>query len=260
MAVYKVIAYQIADSLDIKGLKGAFKARLHFSDSDELFYEESPDHYIYIFKYGVVSFFNFEAIEASNFLQFISSFCRNRFTEDLSDAFFIETNAPENKITYNKIDITGNEREVIRMIMLNVSESVALDHYSQQTSRLMEETNAHTQVLEKRGRLIISGTSLKKFIGKTLLLKNRISANLYIFDSPDETWENEQLDKLDSELKKHFELQDRFRNVSEGLSIVKENLELFKDILQYRNSVRLEWVIIVLIAIEVIHFLAVQIF
>jgi uncharacterized Rmd1/YagE family protein len=260
MAIYKVIAYQIADSLDIKGLKGAFKARLHYSDSDELFYEESPDHYIYIFKYGVVSFFNFEAIEASNFLQFISSFCRNRFTEDLSDAFFIETNASENRITYNKIDITGNEREVIRMIMLNVSESVALDHYSQQTSRLMEETNDHTQVLEKRGRLIISGTNLKRFIGKTLLLKNRISANLYIFDSPDETWENEQLDKLDSELKKHFELQDRFRNISEGLSIVKENLELFKDILQYRNSVRLEWVIIVLIAIEVIHFLAVQIF
>ena len=260
MAVYKVIAYQIADSLDIRGLKGAFKARLHYSDSDELFYEESPDHYIYIFKYGVVSFFNFEAIEASNFLQFIASFCRNRFTEDMSDAFFIETNASENKITYNKIDITGNQREVIRMIMLNVSESVALDHYSQQTSRLMEETNDHTQVLEKKGRLIISGTSLKKFIGKTLLLKNRISANLYIFDSPDETWENEQLDKLDSELKKHFELQDRFRNVSEGLSIVKENLELFKDILQYRNSVRLEWVIIVLIAIEVIHFLAVQIF
>jgi required for meiotic nuclear division protein 1 len=260
MTVYKVIAYQISDSLDIKGLRGAFKAKLHYSDSDELFYEESPDHYIYIFKYGVVSFFNFEAIEASNFLQFISSFCRNRFTEDLSDAFFIETNAPENRITYNKIDITGNEREVIRMIMLNVSESVALDHYSQQTSRLMEETNDHTQVLEKKGRLIISGTNLKKFIGKTLLLKNRISANLYIFDSPDETWENEQLDKLDSELKKHFELQDRFRNVSEGLSIVKENLELFKDILQYRNSVRLEWVIIVLIAIEVIHFLAVQIF
>ena len=260
MAVYKVIAYQISDSLDIKGLKGAFKAKLHFSDSDALFFEERPDHYIYIFKYGVVSFFNFEPIEASNFLQFISSFCKNRFTEDLSDAFFIETNAAENKITYNKIDITETDREIIRMIMLNVSESVALDYYSQQTSMLLEETNNHTQVLEKKGRLTISGTNLKKYIGKTLLLKNRISANLYIFDSPDETWENERLDKLDGELKKHFELQDRFRNISEGLTIVKENLELFKDILQYRNSVYLEWVIIILIAIEVIHFLAVEIF
>jgi uncharacterized Rmd1/YagE family protein len=38
------------------------------------------------------------------------------------------------------------------------------------------------------------------------------------------------------------------------LGIVKDNLELFKDILQYRNSVVLEWIIIILISIEVINF------
>jgi uncharacterized Rmd1/YagE family protein len=48
-------------------------------------------------------------------------------------------------------------------------------------------------------------------------------------------------------------LQARFRNIQEGLEIVKENLELFKDLLQYRNSVALEWVIIILILVEVIN-------
>jgi uncharacterized Rmd1/YagE family protein len=96
---------------------------------------------------------------------------------------------------------------------------------------------------------------LKKYIGKTLLLKNLIAQNLYIFDSPEETWDNERLDKLHIELKRHLDLQDRARSVSEELSIVKENLELFKDILQYRNSVYLEWVVIILIAVEVVNFL-----
>jgi len=105
----------------------------------------------------------------------------------------------------------------------------------------------------KKGRLAVSGRKLKKFIGKTLLIKSRIAENLYIFDSPPETWENEQLDKLHGELKKSFDLHDRFRDVSEGLGIVKDNLELFKDILQYRNSLMLEWIVIILIAIEVIH-------
>jgi uncharacterized Rmd1/YagE family protein len=160
----------------------------------------------------------------------------------------------EDKISYNKIEIISADRKALRMIMLNVSQSVALDYYSEQTTQLMEDTNYHTQILEKKGRLAISGTKLKKFIGKTLLLKNRIAENLYIFDSPPETWEDERLDKLNTELKRNFELTERFRNVSEGLGIVKENLELFRDILQYRNSVFLEWIIIVLIAIEVIHF------
>jgi required for meiotic nuclear division protein 1 len=252
--MYKVISYQVADSIDIRSLRSAFKAHLHYSDSDELFYEERSDHYIYIFKYGVVSFLNYEAMEASSFLQFLVPFCKNKFTQDLSDEFLIVPDAKADKIGYNKVEIISADREVLRMIMLNVSQSVALDYFSEQTTALLEETNYHTQILEMKGKLAISGLNLKKFIGKTLLLKNRIAENLYIFDSPAETWEDERLDKLHNDLKRNFELQERFRNVSEGLGIVKENLELFKDILQYRNSVFLEWIVIILIAVEVVHF------
>ena len=76
---------------------------------------------------------------------------------------------------------------------------------------------------------------------------------MYIFDSPEETWEDEELNKLDQGLKKTFELQARFRNVQEGLAIVKENLDLLKDLLQNRNSARLEWIIIILIMVEVVN-------
>lgn len=258
--MYKVISYQIADSIDIKNFRAAFKADLAYGDADELFYQVDKERYVYVFKYGVVSFLNYDAVDTSSFLQFIKPFCRNPFGESLSDEFLVETGAPENKVGHNKIEISSTERPVLQMIMLNVSQSVALDYFSELTIRLMEETNFHTQILEKKGRLSISGKNLKKFIGKTLLLKNRIAENLYIFDSPPETWENERLDKLHTDLKRNFDLTERFRNVSEGLGIVKDNLELFKDILQYRNSVFLEWVIIVLIAIEVAHFLFEKVF
>jgi len=144
--------------------------------------------------------------------------------------------------------------------MLNVSQSVSLDYYLELTNKLLEETNYHTQILEKRGRLDISGKRLKKYIGKTLNLKNRIAENLYIFDSPEETWEDENLNRLDVGLKKTFDLQSRFRTIQEGLGIVKENLELFKDLLQYRNSIVLEWIIIILIFVEVINLFIEKIF
>jgi required for meiotic nuclear division protein 1 len=252
--VYKVVSYQIADSIDIKSFKAAFKAELAFGDADELFYQVMDSRYVYVFKYGVVSFLNYDALETSAFLQFVEPFCKNLFGESLNDEFLVETGAEETSVSHNKIAIRSAERPVLQMIMLNVSQSVALDYYSELTSRLLEETNYHTQILEKKGRLSISGKNLKKFIGKTLLLKNRIAENLYIFDSPPETWEDERLDKLYTDLKKNFDLTERFRNVSEGLGIVKDNLELFKDILQYRNSVFLEWIVIILIGIEVLHF------
>lgn len=257
--MYKVIAFQIADSIDIKAYRDNFRAGLVYGDADELFYEIQGARYVYIFKYGAISFLNYETADISSFLGFIYPFCKNRFKENLTDEFIVETGATEYKMGHNKIEITASDKNTFRIIMLNVSQSVTLDYYSEQTSRLLEETNHHTQILEKKGRLAVSGRNLKKFIGRTLLLKNRIAENLYIFDSPSETWEDEKLDKLYNELKKNFDLQERFRNVSDGLGIVKDNLELFRDILQYRNTVFLEWIIIALIAIEVLHYLLEQV-
>lgn len=249
----KVFSFQLADTIDIKGFKAAFTAEIHHADTDELFYIIDNQKFIYVFKYGIVCFLNHSEVEMSAFIQLISPFCKNPLTERLNDEFDIETDTHRTNFGYNKVEITRADVEDLRLIMLNVSQSVALDHYYQQTNRLLEETNYHTQILERKGKLDIAGIDLKKYIGRTLNLKNRIAENLYIFDSPEETWEDEYLNKLDIGLKKTFDLQARFRTIQEGLQIVKENLELFKDLLQYRNSVVLEWIIIILIFVEVIN-------
>jgi len=249
----QVLSYQIADSIDIKAFKSFFKSDLYYSDSDELFYKTDDEQFIYIFKYGVVCFLNSEAVKRSEFLRIISSYCRNLFDQNLTEEFQILTNAGKNKIGFNSIEIAGSDVEVLRLIMMTVSQSVALDYYEEQTTKLIEETNHHTQILEAKGRLNISGINLKKYIGKTLVLKNRIAENLYIFDSPPETWDDENLTRIHSDLKRTFDLQERFRDIQEGLNIVKDNLELFKDLLQYRNSYRLELIIIILILVEVLN-------
>jgi uncharacterized Rmd1/YagE family protein len=83
-------------------------------------------------------------------------------------------------------------------------------------------------------------------------VKNQISENLYIFDSPDITWENESLNKLNGSLKQTFDLKDRYRYIYERTAIIKEDLELFKDIMDHKESSKLEWIIIILILVEVV--------
>ncbi len=158
----QVLSYQIADSIDIRMFKSAFKADLYFNDTDELFYIIDERQYIYVFKYGVVCFLNYDAIKISEFLRLISSYCRNKFDQSLEEEFKIQTNSGKNKIGFNSIEIIGEDIEVLRLIMLNVSQSVALDYYHEQTTKMMEETNYHTQILETKGRLDISGINLKK--------------------------------------------------------------------------------------------------
>jgi required for meiotic nuclear division protein 1 len=249
----KVLAYQIADSIDMKGFKNSFKAPVHFSDSDEIFYIIDQDKFIYIFKYGVVSFLNYDEVRISEFIRFIAPFCKNFSEAKHREEFEIETEAKEIKFGFNKIEIISPDVDVFRLIMLNVSQSVALDYYYEVANKLLVETSLQTQYLEKKGKLNISGRNLTKYIGRTLNLKSKISENLYIFDSPPETWENEDLNKIDIGLKRTFDLQVRFRHIQESLQIIKENFELFKDIMQYRSSYVLEIIIVILILFEVIN-------
>jgi uncharacterized Rmd1/YagE family protein len=249
----QVQAYQVSDSVDIKAFRPLFTAELYYSDADELFYRVGADQFIYVFKYGVVCFLNCDKVRIVSFLDLVRTQAKNPMADPLNEDFIVETDAAENKISYNKIEVIRTDVEVLRLVMLNVSQSVALDYFSDHTAKLLAETNMHTQQLERRGRLFISGRKLQQFIARTLMLRNNIVENLYIFDSPPETWEDESLNRVDAGLKRNFDLQERFRNIAEGLQIVKDNLDLFRDILKYRHSNTLEWIVIILITVEVVN-------
>lgn len=258
--MYKVLSVQISDNIDIKQFKPACIYELAFSDSDELFYKVNSEKLIYVFRYGVVSFLNHNEAEVITFAKQIEPYCKNFFELSLREEFEVDVNKKEIRFEYNRIEILEPNIDALRIIMLNVSESVALDYYSEQSNLLLTATNEQTLLLERNGKLNISGRNLKKFIGKTINLKNRIIENLYILDSPPEAWDNEYLYKINMELKKTFDIQSRYRNIYEELEIIKDNLGLFIDIMHQRKSSMLEIVVILLILVEVVNLFIEKIF
>ncbi len=157
-----VVSYQVADNIDVRAFRGGYKEGIYHYDADELFYKTGPEDFVYVFKYGVVCFLNYDVAARTAFLQRIMPYCKNVFAQPLSEEFEVETNARENKFGYNKIEIVKADIEVLRLIMLNVSQSVSLDYYSEQTNLLQEETHSHTLKLERKGRLDISGGQSEK--------------------------------------------------------------------------------------------------
>ncbi|WP_053976157.1 RMD1 family protein [Mangrovimonas xylaniphaga] len=250
--MYTVIAYQIAAAIQIRECRNRLGWRLLFSDSDELFYRVAETKFFYIFQYGMVSFFNMSSQEIEDALEKIKPFCRDFMDDRISEEVEVVIQSGILKVEFEQVILPEINSEMVRLVMLNASQSVALNRYSEITEELLIETNRHTQYLETNGKLDISGNKLKRFIGKVLNIKNRISENLYIFDAPIITWENEQLNKLNYDLKQSFDLKDRYNLIHDRIEIIKENLELFKDIMDHNESSRLEWIIIILIVIEVV--------
>jgi uncharacterized Rmd1/YagE family protein len=253
----KILSCQVADSIDIKLFKAAYREKPIYSNSDELFYQPGPAQHIYVSRYGVIAFSNYTEQEIRAFIEFTAGYSKNflNYEPELTDEITVGTDAAENKFGHNQVELVKLRPGSLKIIMLNVSQSVALDYYSNQTELLIGELNNHTVFLEKKGKLDISGTRLKRLIGKTINLRNRINENLYIFDSVPETWEDEELYKIDMEMKKIFDLQTRFRNIQEELKIIRENAGLLIDLMHQRKSSMLELVVILLILVEVVNLL-----
>ncbi|WP_338732780.1 RMD1 family protein [Mangrovimonas cancribranchiae] len=258
--MYQVVAYQVASTIHTKSVKEQLDWELLFSDSDELFYKFSKDQFIYIFQYGMVGFFNLSTDDIGEVLKQLKPFSRNFFQERISETIHVDVQQNILKVAFEKVILPYLDTEMIRLVVLNASQSVALNRYSEITEELLEETNKHTLYLERKGKLDISGNKLKRFIGKTLNIKNKISENLYIFDAPEITWESEQLNRLNTDLKQSFDLTDRYHLIHDRIEIIKENLELFKDIMDHKESSKLEWIIIILILVEVVDMFVVKIF
>lgn len=249
----RIYAYQIAESIDLRLFRRNYTGKEYFANNSEAFYRSDNETYLYVFCYGVVVFCDYDEIKKSECIDFLKPYCKNILAEKMWDEFIVHQAESADVFGYNEIHLSRLEPDVLRIVMLNVGQSAALDYFTQQVSVLLENTKSHTLELEKSGTLRANNKQLLKFIGKTLNMKNSIVENLYIIDSPDETWDDEYLNKIDRVLKNTFDLKDRFRDIDYQLQIVKENLDLFIDMMQHRRSHNLEIIVIVLILFEVIH-------
>ena len=81
--MYKVVAYQVASSINIKSCKQQLSYQLLFQDSDELFYKYQDNAFVYMFQYGMVSFFNMSSQNIEDLLKQIKPNTSNYFSEKL---------------------------------------------------------------------------------------------------------------------------------------------------------------------------------
>ncbi|WP_203257087.1 RMD1 family protein [Hyunsoonleella ulvae] len=247
------VAFKVSESININSLKTIFNQLPIHSDNDELFYNIEDEKYFYAFKYGIICFFNFSSTEIDTSKGRIAFALKGTiFKNPVAENINIILNSSETSIDFDSIKLRDKNPEKIRLIMLNLSQSVALDFYYNIAEQILEDTRRHTNILEEKGKLNINGKKLKRYIGKVLNVKNKISENLYIFESHEVANDDRALDKLNIQLKKKFDLVDRHHSIHHQIDIVKENLDLFKEIMFHRESSRLEITIIILIVIEVI--------
>ncbi len=254
-------AYYLAEQINLKNLKADFTAKLLNQSNSELFYEISEGAYMVVYNYGAVVFANMNQIEMSKSIHLLRNYCHHFIDEKIDEEYYILTNdISDLKFSFNELLTPRLDTQIIKITMLNLAQSVALDYFQNTAESLLNDIKKFAETLESKGTLNLSKKQMLKFIGKSLNTKNKIFENLYIFDTPDVTWNDELIDRLNKGLNATFELKPRYKEIESTFKNIEDNLYLFMELNQHQESNKLEWIIIVLIMIEVVDLFLTKLF
>lgn len=248
----KLSAFLVSNQLDIKGIKSFLDIKPLADTSSELYYGFQNGKYQYFCNYGVIVFCGYSEEEMKWAIKTVSAYQRAPEPAWLRDEFQIQVEeGKDTAFDFNGMVLGRLDDTVMRIIMLNLAQSVALDQYHNVSENLLTEVKGFANQLERTGKLKISRNNMMRFIGRALNTQNEIAENVYIFDAPDLVWDDEYLDKLHAGLMKHLDLRVRFSEIEYTLRIIEDNLTVFREIIHQRESSVLEYIIIILILVEV---------
>lgn len=133
---------------------------------------------------------------------------------------------------------------------LVVSQSVGLEKYEQDLEKHFGQSRqlldlSHSYGLFKRSKLI-------NFAKNLTSIQHSMVSDLFLLDKPNILWDNEEAEHLYNQMAAILELKDRFEIVQYKLSCLREDLNMAVDLFNHKHSEFLEWIIIILIAFEIV--------
>ena len=253
MTKLNAIAYHLTSKVSLKEAVPGVELSEIKSDRSFALLSAGDLAWVYLKSYGGVVFINCDE-------QLIEKVMRSIVDAEVqidqlpSEDYVIEVDAAvQFHVDFSVIRLPEISDDIAHVIMLNLSQSAALEDFHENVRRLLALTKSFSDQLDKTGRFKLSRRAVRKYIGQTMVLKNKISESLFIYETPDVAWSDKNLAQLDEQMRIQLELEKRHEGLQLDLSVVKENLDVYRDILQHRHSSTLEWIIILLILFEVIQ-------
>src|SRR5882757_8448879 len=133
-----------------------------------------------------------------------------------------------------------------------LAKSFVLANDEREVAKVFEIIEPFAKELADHGQTRRDRKGVLKLIGKALLVQQRVSGRVAIGEKPDALWERPDLERLYARLEDEYELRERVDALNRKLAVVAETADTLADIIDTRRTLRLELIIVALIAFEVV--------
>jgi uncharacterized Rmd1/YagE family protein len=242
-------ALLLGERIDTAGLE-----RSDVISTTPLAFRVGADGFAILFRYGVVVLVGLSPLEEDEVLRGI----RPRVTAPLGkieDEVTVIEIAPDRD---DQVEVSGlisvKDLSPARILVIAdvLAKNVGLVRDEREVNKVLELIEPFANRLATTGRAPFNRRNMLRLIGQALLVHHRLSGRVAIEEKPDVLWDRAELERLYSRLEDEYELRERAIALRHKLQVIEETTRALTDIIDTERSARLEFIIAVLIVVEVL--------
>ncbi|GAB0132656.1 hypothetical protein EsDP_00001085 [Epichloe bromicola] len=211
---------------------------------------------VFLFDYGVVVIWGMTEAQEAKFLKEIAKFELEKLAPDdiETELFnFYYTREYQARIYNDFITLRDKNNYMIKLAISHaLAQSVKTSLYEELIATTVETCKDIPAHIALTGKINLSRKQINMQIGDLFILRIAIHLNGSVLDTPELFWVEPQLEPVYQAVRSYLEMDQRVGLLNERLDVIADLLAVLKDQLSHGHGEKLEWIVIVLIAMEIL--------
>jgi required for meiotic nuclear division protein 1 len=257
------LSFCIAKTIDLSVVDNYFKnypklfSSVKTRDVLKLIPHNHLNQLIFIFNNGTVVSWGVKRHQISDYLLIVKKVIDKSVTRVVHDEFSYQIGKktsinPHDFFDVDCLTIEEDSEELKLSLSYGFSQSVKLQYFETIMDVLIDKYNPLIQALSHKGEMPMSRKHIQQVIGEILGAKSEMNLISNFLYHPKYFWQHPTLEVHFTMLERYLHFQRRVHAINHRLNTLNEIFAMFNGYLDNRHSHRLEIVIIVLIALEII--------
>lgn len=207
-----------------------------------------------LFRYGVAVFMGLSSLEEAEVLRELDTRVVDpvEAREEETARIEIAPDKDEQILPGGRVVLKVLTTEHVLLIADALATSTILAHDEKNVDKVFDVMEPLARQLAENGRTPGGRRAILRHIGNALLVQQRVSGLVAVLEKPDVLWERPDLERLFTRLEDEYELKERADVLTRKLTVISDTAKAFADIIDTERSLRLEVIIVLLIAFEIL--------
>ncbi|KAK0753226.1 hypothetical protein B0T18DRAFT_313671 [Schizothecium vesticola] len=211
---------------------------------------------IFLFDYGVVVIWGMSAAHEQRFLKELAKFETEKLApDDVETEFFnfYYTHEYQARIYNDFITLRDKNNYMTKLAISHaLAQSVKTSLFEELIASTIDTCKDIPTQIALTGKIDLSRTQINMQIGELFILRINIHLNGSVLDTPELFWVEPQLEPVYQAVRSYLEMDQRVGLLTERLDVIADLLAVLKDQLSHGHGEKLEWIVIILIAAEIL--------